>query len=180
MTAYVSPRFSHLRPILYWKEVRDGSVIKDGPDPHDFTNVAVDQRRCERVVYVIASAPSVEAWRGWANCRICGAHLGSHDLAAFGFIFPEFSEHYLIKHGLWMPELDDLYEASMWPCPRVMKLGVRNAEPKVTFQACADDTPDAFEPMYSIVEVPCLLRGPHDRHEFNGPDGSVRYMKASP
>ena len=40
---------------------------------------------------------------GWANCRICDANLGSGDLTAFGHVWPEKAEHYVLKHAVWTP-----------------------------------------------------------------------------
>jgi hypothetical protein len=56
--------------------------------------------------------PGVQA-KGWANCRICGAQLGSGDLTAFGHVWPEKAEHYILTHGVWTPGCEALLQAAL-------------------------------------------------------------------
>jgi hypothetical protein len=50
---------------------------------------------------------------GWASCRICGANLGSRDLTAFGFVWPEKAEHYIVAHDVWTPECTQLFQRAL-------------------------------------------------------------------
>jgi hypothetical protein len=71
----------------------------------------VDRRS---VAFVLAHGtdahPEVQAM-GWASCRLCGANLGSRDMTAFGFVWPEKAEHYVVVHDVWTPECAALLKA---------------------------------------------------------------------
>jgi hypothetical protein len=45
---------------------------------------------------------------GWADCRICGAKLGTKDLEGHGFVWPEKAEHYVLEHDVWTRECSEL------------------------------------------------------------------------
>ena len=92
--------------MLYW-----GSAIGDRPQDfvrHDVT--AIDRRS---IAFVLGKGddahPEMQAL-GWADCRICGAQLGSGDLTKFGFVWPEKAEHYVLVHGVWTPECSALLQ----------------------------------------------------------------------
>ena len=92
--------------MLYW-----GTAPGDRPRDHiDVTVPTVHRRSVALVLKHGADAhPNVQAM-GWASCRLCGAHLGSRDLTAFGFVWPEQAEHYLIEHDVWTPECAQLLQ----------------------------------------------------------------------
>lgn len=86
--------------MLYW-----GRSAGERPQDHVRGDIPSGQRRA--VVFILQNGrdahPSMQAM-GWANCRICGADLGSRDLTAFGFVWPEKAEHYLLAHDVWTPD----------------------------------------------------------------------------
>lgn len=43
-------------------------------------------------------------YRGWSNCRICNANLGSRTLSDGVYTWPEKLEHYLVEHSVMLPE----------------------------------------------------------------------------
>ena len=96
-----------LRRMLYW-----GSA--PGERPHDHVRRDVPTLGRGQVTFVLQNGadahPGIQA-KGSANCRICGAQLGSGDLTAFGFVWPEKADHYVTAHGVWTPECDQLLHA---------------------------------------------------------------------
>lgn len=44
------------------------------------------------------------AYRGWADCRICGEHLGSSDYSDKKYTWPQGYEHYIQKHNVVPPK----------------------------------------------------------------------------
>lgn len=45
-------------------------------------------------------------------CLVCGHELGGWDLTKYGFIWLHKSEHYVVVHDIWVPELGALlYES---------------------------------------------------------------------
>lgn len=88
--------------MLYW-----GS--DPGERPNDHIRQAVPDVSRRAVAFVLEHGkdahPEIQA-AGWANCRLCGAALGSRDLTAFGYVWPEKAEHYVSAHGVWTPECD--------------------------------------------------------------------------
>lgn len=93
--------------MLYW-----GS--DPGERPHDFIESQVPTWQRDAIVFVLAHGvdahPGISA-KGWANCRLCGAQLGSGDFTRYGFVWPEKAEHYLTVHGVWTPECSALLQA---------------------------------------------------------------------
>ena len=90
--------------MLYW-----GDSVGERPHDHVRRDVpAVDRRS---VAFVLESGrdahPATQAM-GWATCRICGAQLGSGDRTAFGFVWPEKAQHYVLAHDVWTPECAEL------------------------------------------------------------------------
>jgi len=101
------PTPSHLIPMLYWGD-------HAGERPHDFVDRSVLGWRRSAVALALKNGadahPGVQAM-GWADCRICGARLGSMDLTRFGFVWPEGAEHYITRHAVWTSECEDLLRA---------------------------------------------------------------------
>jgi len=99
------------QPIMYWSQ---------GKRPEDYEDAAgyIEPERRRWVIETLKTSPTVEEWRGGAGCRLCRVYhntstlLGHRDLGAFGFVWPEGAEHYIIEHGVWHPDLDALYEAA--------------------------------------------------------------------
>lgn len=48
---------------------------------------------------------------GWADCRLCGRHLGTRDFFGYGFIWPERADHYVLIHKVWTKECDEMLAA---------------------------------------------------------------------
>ena len=51
------------------------------------------------------------SYMGWADCRICGARLGTRDFTNYGFVWPEKADHYVALHKVWTPECSELLAA---------------------------------------------------------------------
>jgi hypothetical protein len=51
------------------------------------------------------------SYMGWADCRMCEERLGTRDLFGNGFVWPEKAEHYVLVHGVWTRECDELLAA---------------------------------------------------------------------
>ena len=98
------PTPASLWPLLYW-----GS--EPGERPQDYVDAFVPSWARKAVAFVLARGadahPGIQAL-GWADCRICGAQLGSMDLTSFGHVWPEKADHYLVKHEVWTPECSEL------------------------------------------------------------------------
>jgi hypothetical protein len=87
--------------ILYWSEkLRPLDCVRDD----------IPREKREAVAKILADGKAIEHWRGIARCRLCSKMLGSADLSRYGFIWPQRAEHYVIKHNVWVPELDVLLE----------------------------------------------------------------------
>ncbi len=89
------------RSILFWGLLR-------GERPQDFVRTDITLERRQALAATLAAGRTCIAYMRWANCRICGSHLGSKDLGAFGFVWPEKAEHYILTHGVWTPDCDAL------------------------------------------------------------------------
>jgi hypothetical protein len=63
-------------------------------------------------ISALRTGKRLRATVGWVDCRICGEVLGTSDLGAYGFVWPERSEHYIEEHGVWTPGLDELVRAA--------------------------------------------------------------------
>ena len=72
---------------------------------------AVGRKDRELVVSVLRKGKVVESYLGWADCRICGVMLGTHDVGSHGFVWPEKADHYITEHNVWTPGLDALCAA---------------------------------------------------------------------
>lgn len=73
------------------------------------TDIA-DADRAELAKALAAGARGM-GYMGYAECRICAARLGTHDLFGFGFLWPERAEHYITEHNVWTPGCDRLLAA---------------------------------------------------------------------
>jgi hypothetical protein len=97
----------HLRPMLYW-----GRDV--GQRPQDFVGAYAPAWARKAIAFVLENGvdahPNMQAM-GWADCRLCGAHLGSRDMTRFGYVWPEKAEHYLVTHDVWTPECDEFLHA---------------------------------------------------------------------
>lgn len=70
---------------------------------------------------VMRSGEVLESYMGWADCRICGATLGTKDMTAFDFVWPERAEHYIEVHGVWAPGMDELVAAARSFAPQTSR-----------------------------------------------------------
>jgi len=91
------------KPILYWSE-------KHCPQDYENCISSVSTEAVDRVIAALRLGENVQQARGWANCRICEASLGSSDLSSNGFMWPSQAEHYVVEHGVWTPDLNQFAE----------------------------------------------------------------------
>lgn len=68
--------------------------------------------RRDLVAKLLASGKVIESYFGYAECRMCGAQLGSRDFGGWDHLWPEKAEHYVLEHDVWVPGLDRLIERS--------------------------------------------------------------------
>jgi len=90
--------------MLYWGQA-------PGQRPHDHVRHDVSPASRRQLAVILQNGHDAHPWAqamGWADCRICGAHLGSRDLTAFGFVWPSKAEHYITAHDVWTPECTQL------------------------------------------------------------------------
>ena len=88
--------------ILFWSDDKKPSTYAGSLIPADKKAQAIE---------VLGAGRQIAAYRGMAQCRICGEWLGSCDLTGHGFMWPEKAEHYIEAHNVWLPEIDALLEA---------------------------------------------------------------------
>ena len=95
--------------MLYWGRAA-------GARPHDHVRhdiPAVSRRQVALILQHGRDAhPSTQAM-GWADCRICGTALGSGDRTAFGFVWPEKAEHYVLVHDVWTEDCTRLLQRTL-------------------------------------------------------------------
>ena len=100
-------RYAGKHKLMFWslthrpQDFVDGAGIARVPPGDVLTAIAV-----------LRSGEVFESWMGWADCRICGAHLGTKDMTAFDFVWPERAEHYIEAHGVWAPGMAELVHAT--------------------------------------------------------------------
>jgi len=92
-----------LQRILFWADI-------PGHRPQDFVRSDVPEGVRDFLVHVLIEGESVASYKGSAKCRMCSATLGSDDLSAYGFIWPQGAEHYIMEHAVWTPECELLIE----------------------------------------------------------------------
>lgn len=99
-------RDERLIKIMFWSEdLRPQDCIRrDIPD--ETRASAAD---------ILSGGRTLARYRGFARCRICQTILGSCDVGNFGFVWPQRAEHYVLKHDIWVPALDDLIAAKVTP-----------------------------------------------------------------
>ena len=98
------------RKIFFWEHAA-------GLRPQDFVRRDVPRGKREQLAAVLRGGTRGLTYRGWAECRMCGAHLGSSDVHGLGFVWPELAEHYVLEHDVWTPGCDALYAASRSATP---------------------------------------------------------------
>ena len=90
------PAPTSLLRMLYWGDTHGGRpqdhVRRDIPDVSRRALVVVLQHGKD-------AHPDMHTM-GWASCRICGVNLGSGDLTAFGYVWPEKADHYILAHAV--------------------------------------------------------------------------------
>ena len=81
--------------------------------PQDFAGLAekAPPSRVHMVTVFLKTGSIDMAECGWAECRICGEKLGTKDMIADGYVWPELAEHYIEKHGVWTPKMNALGRA---------------------------------------------------------------------
>jgi len=110
-------------PLLFWDDKVDGGlgqildflgVVPGGRrygQPKDHVRNDVPRSDREELARALQSGDVLMSYLGWADCRICGARLGTQDLFGHGFVWPQKAEHYVLVHGVWTRECDDLLAA---------------------------------------------------------------------
>jgi hypothetical protein len=84
------------RRILFWGD-------KPGERPQDYVRDDIPKEHRAAIIRTLQQGKEVASFKGWADCRICGVHLGSQDVGNHGFIWPAKAEHYLEAHNVWTP-----------------------------------------------------------------------------
>lgn len=104
-----TPSPTLLRRMLYWGDT-------PGTRPHDYVRNDVPELARRQLALILQNGADAHpgiGLRGWANCRICGAQLGSGNLTAFGHVWPEKADHYVLAHDVWTPECSQLLRAAL-------------------------------------------------------------------
>lgn len=115
--------------LLFWDEVYPAHEIakiiallmptKKWGQPKEFVRTDIAWENRELVGKALQLQTSMNplggsygmAYMGWADCRICGAKLGTRDMFGYGFIWPEKAEHYVLEHKVWTPECEQFLRA---------------------------------------------------------------------
>lgn len=93
------PRSTYQEPMdLYW------STWQRGKRPQDHIRTDIPRADRELVAAALRGGERMQAWLGYANCRLCGVQLGTCDLGGYGFLWPEQAEHYILEHDVWTPD----------------------------------------------------------------------------
>ena len=110
-------RAGELQPLLDLLGVAPGGRRYGQPRDHVREDVSrADREELGRVLQLRSSTSTIGGdvlmgYMGWADCRICGERLGTRDLFGYGFVWPEKAEHYVLVHGVWTKECDDMLAA---------------------------------------------------------------------
>lgn len=119
------------KPLLFWDEKVDGDlgqmldflgVVPGGrmygqPRDHIRQDVSqIDRAELARALQLRSSTnPTggdiLMSYMGWADCRMCGEHLGTRDFFGHGFVWPEKADHYVLIHEVWTRECTELLAA---------------------------------------------------------------------
>lgn len=97
-----------LNQIMFWSDGLGGVRPQDRTSLAQYYATPADQ--C-LVVAALRAGRVLDSYLGWADCRICGARLGTRDLTGYGLVWPEKCEHYVEAHGVWTEGLDRLLDA---------------------------------------------------------------------
>ena len=92
------------RKILFWEDA-------PGWRPQDFVRQDIGRVKREQLAHILANGNLGQSYKGFAECRLCKAALGSSDLSGLGFVWPQKAEHYVLEHDVWTPGRDALYAA---------------------------------------------------------------------
>jgi hypothetical protein len=97
-------RYEGKRCIMFWS-------ASHRPQSHVNGTARVTPGDMLTAIAVLRAGEVLERYLGYADCRICGQTLGTKDLTAFDFVWPEGAEHYIMVHGVWVPGMDELLAA---------------------------------------------------------------------
>jgi len=92
---------------LFFKALK----IPADPQPQDCINQNIPRADRIELARALVNGQDLEAYLGYANCRICNKMLGSRDLTGWGFMWPEKAEHYILDHDVWTPGCSRLLAA---------------------------------------------------------------------
>jgi len=70
--------------------------------------MVLPQAKIDAAVKALKGGQLLEAEALYATCPLCQYRLGCRDHSDRGLIWLDGSEHYVLAHGLWVPELDQL------------------------------------------------------------------------
>jgi hypothetical protein len=75
------------------------------PDPAWFIDDNYPEAEKKKVIDYLKKGKRINLYKGWSNCRICGAQTpgGSDDTDGI-YIFPSGLVHYVEKHNLRLPD----------------------------------------------------------------------------
>ena len=93
--------------IFYWYDDYDPGNFAGMVQRMQQSNKASHRMAADQAATVVAhlqQGREHRAYKGWANCRICGAKLGTRDMTNVLCVWPEGAEHYISAHGVWTPE----------------------------------------------------------------------------
>lgn len=101
-----------LKDIFFWSDSKDPKKDKD---PKDFVVSGIPALKRLALAGILMNGETLAKYRGIAHCRMpnCTVGLGSSDLAAFGYRFPQGAEHYVLMHNVWVPGADGLLELAL-------------------------------------------------------------------
>ncbi len=91
----------------YW--VNKGTHLfhytKQYPDPSKLQDVTFWKSRNKRgVIEYLKSGASVNHYRGFSSCRICGKRLGTTEITDGKYAWPSMMEHYMEEHDVKLPD----------------------------------------------------------------------------
>lgn len=73
------------------------------PKPEDFINNNWNELERRATVKYLKHGNPILFWRGWSECKICGANNGSTCLSDGVYVWPEGFAHYIEEHGIKPP-----------------------------------------------------------------------------
>jgi hypothetical protein len=102
-------------PLLFWDEQAGElqplldmlGVVPGGRrygQPKEHVRRDIPRATREELARALQRGDALMAYKGSANCQICGEQLGSQDLFGHGFVWPEKAEHYVLVHDVWTKE----------------------------------------------------------------------------